>query len=299
MHGWPTANHAVHDADVVIAVGTRLSDRLTGNRDRYAHDKRIIHIDIDPAEIAKNVSTDIGIAGDIRTILGLLTADAEPNDISEWWNEIHAWQEKFAYRYAEDKLTVPWAMRQISNLTLDKQCIYVTDVGQHQMWAAQHIVVNQPRTWITSGGLGTMGFSLPAALGAQLASPDKRVIHIAGDGGMRMTGNELYTIASLGLPIISVVVNNNGLGMIRQLQKVFYEDRYNACRFSHPMDFAMYAGSFGIDSVTVSTQEEFLTAMQDALAQDKARVIVVQVDEDFVDPMAKPKAPINQFVDFK
>lgn len=299
MHGWPTANHAVHDADVVIAVGTRLSDRLTGNRDRYAHDKRIIHIDIDPAEIAKNVSTDIGIAGDIRTILSLLTADAEPNDISDWWDEIHAWQEKFAYRYVQDKLTVPWAMRQISNLTLDKQCIYVTDVGQHQMWAAQHIVVNQPRTWITSGGLGTMGFSLPAALGAQLASPDKRVIHIAGDGGMRMTGNELYTIASLGLPIISVVVNNNGLGMIRQLQKVFYEDRYNACRFPHPMDFAMYAGSFGIDSVTVSTQDEFLTAMQDALVQNKPRVIVVQVDEDFVDPMAKPKAPINQFVDFK
>lgn len=299
MHGWPTANHAVHDADVVIAVGTRLSDRLTGNRDRYAHDKRIIHIDVDPAEIAKNVSTDIGIAGDIRTILGLLTVDVEPNDITAWWDEIHAWQDKFRYRYPEGKLTVPWAMRQISNLTLDKPCIYVTDVGQHQMWAAQHIVVNHPRTWLTSGGLGAMGFSLPAALGAQIARPDKRVIHIAGDGGMRMTGNELYTIASLKLPIISVVVDNNGLGMIRQLQKVFYNDRYCACRFTHPMDFAMYANSFGIDSVTVSTQEEFLSAMKEALAEERPRVIVIRVEEDFVDPMAKPKAPINQFVDFK
>ncbi|MBQ5745720.1 MAG: biosynthetic-type acetolactate synthase large subunit [Selenomonadales bacterium] len=299
MHGWPTANHAVHDADVVIAVGTRLSDRLTGNRDRYARDKRIIHIDIDPAEIAKNVSTDIGIAGDIRTILNLLTVEAEPNDITEWWNEIHAWQEKFRYQYAQDKLTVPWTMRQISNLTLDKDCIYVTDVGQHQMWAAQHIVINHPRTWLTSGGLGAMGFSLPAALGAQLARPDKRVIHIAGDGGMRMTGNELYTIAALKLPIISVVVDNHGLGMIRQLQKVFYNDRYCACRMPHPMDFSMYANSFGIDSVTVSTQAEFLSAMEEALKENAPRVIVVNVEEEFVDPMAKPRAPINQFVDFK
>ena len=299
MHGWPTANHAVHDADVVIAVGTRLSDRLTGNRDRYARDKRIIHIDVDPAEIAKNVSTDIGIAGDIRTILNLLTVEAEPNDITEWWNEIHAWQEKFRYQYGQDKLPVPWTMRQVSNLTLDKDCIYVTDVGQHQMWAAQHIVINHPRTWLTSGGLGAMGFSLPAALGAQLARPDKRVIHIAGDGGMRMTGNELYTIAALRLPIISIVVDNHGLGMIRQLQKVFYNDRYCACRMSHPMDFYMYANSFGIDSVTVSTQEEFLSAMEEALKENVPRVIVVSVDEDFVDPMAKPRAPINQFVDFK
>ena len=144
-----------------------------------------------------------------------------------------------------------------------------------------------------------MGFSLPAALGAQLARPDKRVIHIAGDGGMRMTGNELYTIAALKLPIISIVVDNHGLGMIRQLQKVFYNDRYCACRMPHPMDFAMYANSFGIDSVTVSSQEGFLAAMQDALAQSAPRVIVVNVDEEFVDPMAKPRAPINQFVDFK
>ncbi len=299
MHGWPTANHAVHDSDVLIAIGTRLSDRLTGNRDRYSRDKTIIHIDVDPAEIAKNVSTDIGIAGDIRTILSLLSIDAETGDLSDWWNDIHAWQKKFAYRYAEGEFTVPWVMRNISNLTKDKPYIYVTDVGQHQMWAAQHIVINEPRTWLTSGGLGAMGFSLPAALGAQMAVPDKRVIHIAGDGGMRMTGNELYTIATHGQPIISIVINNMGLGMIRQLQKVFYRDRYCACRFKHPMDFAMYANSFGVDSISVSTQEEFLDAMKIAMAENKPRVIVVNVAEEYGDPMAKPRAPINQFVEFK
>ena len=169
------------------------------------------------------------------------------------------------------------------------------------MWAALHLRVEEPRTWLTSGGLGTMGYGLPAAMGAQIAWGDqRRVIHIAGDGGIKMTGSEYYTIARLGLPVLSIIVNNRSLGMIRQLQRVLYDERYIACELDYPMDYAAYAESFGIKAAGVSTQEEFAAALSDALADEThPRVIVMDVWRSFVEPMAKGGARIDEFVDFK
>ena len=179
-------------------------------------------------------------------------------------------------------------MHQIAKATNGKPYAFATDVGQHQMWAALHLRIEEPRTWLTSGGLGTMGFGLPAAMGAQIAY------------GIKMTGNEYYTIARLGLPVISLIVDNTSLGMIRQLQKVMYKERYIACEFDYQMDFVAYAQSFGIQAEAVSTQEEFAQALQKALADtDHPRVIVLKVWRSFVEPMIKGNARINEFVEFK
>lgn len=297
LHGLEAANHAVYEADVIIAVGSRFSDRLTGNRDKYIKGTNVIHIDIDPAEIDKNVMSSIGLAGDMKMILHMLT-DAEINlDNTDWWAMIHTWQEKYTFHYEDTYLNLPWVMHCIAEQTKDMDTIFVTDVGQHQMWAAQHLVINQPRSWISSGGLGTMGFGLPAAIGAQFAQTGKRILHLAGDGGIKMTGSEYYTIAAEKLPIISIIINNSSLGMIRQLQHVFYQDRYSACLLDHPMDFAAYAKSFGISSVAVDTNQAFSKALQDALASDTPQVIVVNVTKEYVSPMAQAGAAINQFVD--
>jgi acetolactate synthase, large subunit, biosynthetic type len=301
MHGEKAANYAIGAADLVIALGSRFADRQTGNLSKYTANRKFIHIDIDPAEIDKNVGSSIGLAGDMRVILNLLMRQEPKDDLAAWWQQIHTWQEKFDYDYHVDRLTVPWALNQVAQMTTGKPYAYATDVGQHQMWAALHLRVEEPRTWLTSGGLGTMGYGLPAAMGAQIAWGDRRrVIHIAGDGGIKMTGNEYYTIARLGLPVISIIANNRSLGMIRQLQKVLYKERYIACELDHEMDYVKYAESFGIKAVRVSTQEEFAAALSKAL-EDRAhpRVIVMDVWRSFVEPMAKGGARIDEFVDFK
>ena len=301
MHGEKAANYAIGAADLVIALGSRFADRQTGNLSKYTANRKFIHIDIDPAEIDKNVGSSIGLAGDMRVILNLLMRQEPKDDLTAWWQQIHTWQEKFDYDYHVDRLTVPWALNQVAQMTTGKPYAYATDVGQHQMWAALHLRVEEPRTWLTSGGLGTMGYGLPAAMGAQIAWGDRRrVIHIAGDGGIKMTGNEYYTIARLGLPVISIIANNRSLGMIRQLQKVLYKERYIACELDHEMDYVKYAESFGIKAVRVSTQEEFAAALSKAL-EDRThpRVIVMDVWRSFVEPMAKGGARIDEFVDFK
>ena len=299
MHGEKAANYAIGAADLVIALGSRFADRQTGNLSKYTANRKFIHID--PAEIDKNVGISIGLAGDMRVILNLLMRQEPKDDLAAWWQQIHTWQEKFDYDYHVDRLTVPWALNQVAQMTTGKPYAYATDVGQHQMWAALHLRVEEPRTWLTSGGLGTMGYGLPAAMGAQIAWGDRRrVIHIAGDGGIKMTGNEYYTIARLGLPVISIIANNRSLGMIRQLQKVLYKERYIACELDHEMDYVKYAESFGIKAVRVSTQEEFAAALSKAL-EDRThpRVIVMDVWRSFVEPMAKGGARIDEFVDFK
>jgi len=301
MHGEKAANHAIGAADLVIAIGSRFADRQTGNLSKYTANRKFIHIDIDPAEIDKNVGSSLGLAGDMRTILKLLMRQAPKGELSAWWEQIRAWQEEHDYDYHVGRLTVPWALNQVMQNTRGKAYAYATDVGQHQMWAALHLRVEESRTWLTSGGLGTMGYGLPAAMGAQLAWGDsRRVIHIAGDGGIKMTGNEFYTIARLNLPVLSILVNNRGLGMIRQLQKVLYDERYIACELDHEMDYVKYVESFGIKAVRVSTQEEFAAALRNAL-DDGAhpRVIVMDVWRSFVEPMAKGGARIDEFVDFK
>ena len=301
MHGKKAANHAIAAADLIIAVGSRFGDRQTGNVSKYTRAKKFIHIDIDPAEIDKNIEGSLGLAGDMQVILKLLMRHEANKNRADWWRQIESWQEEYDYDYQVDRLTVPWAMNQIAKKTAGKNFAYATDVGQHQMWAALHLHVEEPRTWFTSGGLGTMGFGLPAAMGAQLAyGKNRRVISVSGDGGIKMTGNEFYTIARLHLPIISLIVNNTSLGMIRQLQKVFYKERYIACELDYQMDYVAYAQSFGIKAEAVSTQEEFAHALAEALDdKENPRVIVLNVWRSFVEPMTKGGANINEFVEFK
>ena len=301
MHGQKAANHAIAAADLVIAIGSRFGDRQTGNLSKYTSGRKFIHIDIDPAEIDKNVENSLGLAGNMKTILKILMRHESASKRVDWWKQIEAWQEEYDYDYQVSRLTVPWAMNQIAKKTAGKKFAFATDVGQHQMWAALHLRIEEPRTWLTSGGLGTMGFGLPAAMGAQIAyGNERRVISVTGDGGIKMTGNEFYTIARLNLPIISLIVNNTSLGMIRQLQKVFYKDRYIACEFDYQMDYVAYAQSFGIKATSVSTQEEFAQSLAKAIEDtDHPRVIVLNVWRSFVEPMIKGGANINEFVDFK
>ncbi len=301
LHGKKAANHAIAASDLVIAIGSRFGDRQTGNISKYTRAKKFIHIDIDPAEIDKNIQGSLGLAGDMQVILKLLMRHEPNKNRADWWRQIESWQEEYDYDYQVNRLTVPWAMNQVAKKTAGKNFAYATDVGQHQMWAALHLHVEEPRTWLTSGGLGTMGFGLPAAMGAQLAyGKNRRVICVTGDGGIKMTGNEYYTIARLKLPIISLIVNNTSLGMIRQLQKVFYKERYIACELDYQMDYVAYAQSFGIKAEAVSTQEDFAHALNKAIEDtDNPRVIVLNVWRSFVEPMTKGGANINEFVEFK
>lgn len=303
MHGTKAANNAVANADLVISLGSRFADRQTGNLDKYTAGTKFIHVDIDPAEIDKNIASSIGLAGNMESILKMLMRREPTVKLDAWWKKIKGWRKEYAYDYNVTRLTVPWAMNHIARATAGKSFAFATDVGQHQMWCALHLKVAEPRTWFTSGGLGTMGFGLPAAMGAQVSyetqGSDRRVIHVAGDGGIKMTGNEYYTIARLNLPIISIIVNNRGLGMIRQLQKVNYKERYIACELDYTMDYAAYARSFGIEADNVDSPEGFAEAFSRAMAERKPHVIVMNIHRSFVEPMIKGGARINEFVDFK
>lgn len=304
MHGKKAANNAIANADLVISLGSRFADRQTGNLDKYTAETKFIHVDIDPAEIDKNIASSIGLAGNMKVILAMLMRREPTQKLDEWWETIHSWKSEYAYDYAVNRLTLPWALNHIARATAGKEFAYATDVGQHQMWCALHLRVEEPRTWFTSGGLGTMGFGLPAAMGAQLAyvnsGSKRRVIHVAGDGGIKMTGNEYYTIARMKLPLISIIVNNRSLGMIRQLQNVYYKERYIACELDYDMDYAGYAKSFGINTFNVSTSDEFAAAFAKSMAEeDRPHVIVVNLHRSFVEPMIKGGAKINEFVDFK
>lgn len=298
MHGGKVANHVVHGADVVIAIGSRFNDRVTGNKFKYAEGKTVIHIDVDPAELDKNVVTHIALAGDVKQLVEILHQRIKPIDGLNWWDKIKEWKEKFKVDYGKDILTAPWMLRHVSEVTAGKPFIFATDVGQHQMWAAQNLNIESPRSWITSGGLGTMGFGLPSAIGAQLAVPDKRVITIVGDGGIKMTGCELFTVRTQNLPLITIVVDNSSLGMVRQLQELFYKERYSASLQTVQMDFVCFAKSFGIEGALATTQEEFIKAFADALESNSPRLIVVKIlTEHLVTPMLVPNSPLDTFMD--
>ena len=310
MHGTIAATGAVQRCDLLVAIGARFDDRVTGKLDAFAPGARVIHIDIDPAEIGKNRQPDVPIVGDVATVLKDLIPEIKREqavhgkpDTSHWWDVINKWREEYPITWDEPtdgSLAPQWVVKQLSDMA-DPNTVWVSGVGQHQMWATQIIEFNKPHSWLSSGGLGTMGFGLPAAMGAQLYyGRDRRVIHVAGDGGIKMTGNEFYTIARLQLPIISLIVNNRSLGMIRQLQKVMYKERYIACELDYPMDYVKYAACFGIEAEAVSTQDEFAEAIRKALEdRDHPRVIVLNVWRSFVEPMTKGGARIDEFVEFK
>jgi len=298
MHGHKVTNHVVHGADVVIAIGSRFNDRVTGNKLKYADGKTVIHIDVDPAELEKNVATHIPLAGDIKQLAETLQQRMHSVNRELWWGVIKAWQQEFKPEPNDDALTAPWMLRHVSTVTAGKPFIFTTDVGQHQMWAAQNLNIDAPRSWITSGGLGTMGFGLPSGIGAQIAVPAKRVITIVGDGGIKMTGCELFTVASQNLPLITIIVDNSSLGMVRQLQQLFYKQRYSASLLAVPVDFVCFAKAFGIEGALATNQEEFIQAFAAAIASNSPRVIVVKIlTEHLVTPMLAPNSPLDTFMD--
>ena len=296
LHGHERANNAVKEADLILAVGSRFNDRVTGERSSYSANKLIIHLDIDPAEVDKNIDSGIGITGDMVATLNALEKAAQPHDLSAWWDKINSWpgmDDDFGDEEA------PKFFKALNPVLKDKDYIITTDVGQHQMWAAQHLKIQFARQWLTSGGLGTMGFGLPAALGAQLARPQSRVISISGDGGFKMTGSELFTIASNNVPVIAIVFNNSGLGMIRQLQTVQFAKRFTACELPGYVDFVKYAAAFGIEGEHADTPEALAQAVTKAWENRKPYLIEVCVNpKNMVLPMVAPGLGINDFVKF-
>lgn len=300
LHGLKAANYAVHGADVLIVTGSRFNDRVTGDRARYADGKTIIHIDIDPAEVHKNVAAAVPLVGEMNTILSELSQAVVPGNIAAWWDSIRDWQATYSLVADSTKLEAAGVMAELNRQLDGQEIIYVTDVGQHQMWAAQNLKVTSPRGFLTSGGLGTMGFGLPAAVGAQLARPDKRIIHIVGDGSLKMTGCELYTVAAERLPIISIVINNNSLGMVRQLQHCFFDKRYSASLLPTPMDFSAFAAAFGIPAAVANTPQEFSQALAAAIERQGASLLVVNIDtEDLVTPMIAPGGAMDCYIDLE
>ena len=294
LHGHERANRAIANADVVLAVGTRFNDRVTGDRDKYSAHKTIIHIDIDPAELNKNIESSIDIAGDMRTILKMLDKGCKSHDIKAWWDTIMTWP-SMDEDYGNN--TAPLFIEALNPLLKGKDYFVATDVGQHQMFTAQHLKVEYARQLITSGGLGTMGFGLPAAMGAKLARPETKVICISGDGGYKMTGSELFTLASNNIPVVSVVFNNSGLGMIRQLQTVQFNKRFMACECPGYVDFVKYAEAFGLEGEHVATPEDFAAAVKRGLDKDHTYVIEVDIDpKDMVVPMVAPGKGVDEFV---
>lgn len=296
LHGLERANNAVYGSDVLLAVGSRFNDRVTGDAKAYTEKKTVIHIDVDPAEIDKNVFAGIGLAGDMHYSLEQLCEKVSGKTPQLWWNTINDWPDS-----AESVrgTTAPYFVQALSEAAQGKDVVFVTDVGQHQMWMAQHIAIEKPRNWITSGGLGCMGFGLPAAMGAQFSRPDSRVICVSGDGGFKMTGNELYTIARNNLPVISIVFNNTGLGMIRQLQQVIFDNRLTACEQPPVLDFVAYAAAFGIKGKKVDNPADFADAVHEALAQDKPMFIEAVIKPtDMVKPMVNVGGGLNSYVKF-
>ncbi len=297
MHGTKTSNYGVSECDLLIAVGVRFSDRVTGNAKKFAKNAKILQFDIDPAEINKNIVTDAHIIGDIKEILLALNQRLEQQDHSEWIEKVMTYKEKYPLKYSECGLSGPFMIEEIYKQT-QGDAIIVTEVGQHQMWAAQFYQYSKPRTLITSGGLGTMGYGLGAAIGAQMANADKQVINIAGDGCFRMNMNEMATAVRQKLPLIQVVVNNHVLGMVRQWQTLFYEQHYSATILNDSVDFVKVAEAMGAIGIRVTTREEFQDALAKALASQMPVLIDCIIDsDDKVWPMVAPGADIAEAFD--
>ena len=294
MHGTKTSNFGVSKCDLLVVVGARFSDRVTGNASKFANNAKILQIDIDPAEIDKNIMTDASIHGDIKEVLELLNERLEQQEHAEWKAQINEYKEKYPLSYHPDVLTGPFVVEEIYRQT-NGDAIITTEVGQHQMWAAQFYKYTKPRTFLTSGGLGTMGYGLGASLGAKTGMPEKTVVNIAGDGCFRMNMNEIATAVRHNIPIIQVVINNHVLGMVRQWQNLFYGQRYSATVLNDAVDFVKLAEAMGAVGIRATTQEEFKEAFSSALAMGRPVVIDCQIDsDDKVWPMVAPGAAISE-----
>lgn len=299
MHGTKTSNFGVSECDLLIAIGARFSDRVTGNANKFAKNAKILHFDIDAAEINKNIHSDASVVGDALEILKRVNAKLEQQDRHEWLEHIHDYEKQYPMAYRKDCLNGPLIMEKIYELTKG-EAIISTDVGQHQMWAAQHYKYKKPRTLLTSGGLGTMGYGLGAAIGAKVGCKDKTVINIAGDGCFRMNMNEVATATRYNIPVIEIIFNNHVLGMVRQWQDLFYGKRYSATVLDDCVDFVKVSEGMGARGYRVQTIEEFEAALKDAMALNIPCVIDCLIDrEDKVFPMVSPGAAISEAFDRK
>jgi acetolactate synthase-1/2/3 large subunit len=297
MHGTRSANYAVTESDLLIAIGARFDDRVTGKLDTFAAQARIIHIDIDPAEIGKNKKVDIPIVGDVRLVLQDMLAKIQKKKAYEsWLARIRGWKEKYPLSYRKDGTLRPqYIIEKLSEL-LKGEGIIVSEVGQNQMWTAQFYCFRKPRTWITSGGLGTMGYGFPAAMGAWFARPDQQVFDIAGDGSFQMNIQELSTVATNRIPVKVAILNNRFLGMVRQWQELFHDRRYSFTELP-PVDFVKVANAYGVDGIKVESVDEVVPALKAAIAADGPFVLDFRVErEENVFPMVPAGAAINEMI---
>lgn len=288
MHGTVYANYAVNEADVVLALGIRFDDRIAGVPKEFCKDATIIHVDIDPAEIGKNKLIDVPIVGDLKHVLNEMNHELTPQTHEEWLERIREWREEYPIRvrpHEGNSLLPQKVIQEIDNI-VKGNAIVVTDVGQHQMWASQFITFSKPNTIITSGGAGTMGFGLPAAIGAQVAQPDKKVVLITGDGGLQMNSQELLLLKAYNIPVKVVIINNGFLGMVRQWQELFNQRRYSFVDLEVNPDFETLAKAYGVQGVTLSTIEELRSQLRDLILSDEPVVINCVVErEENVFPM--------------
>ena len=297
MHGTKTSNFGITEADLLIVVGARFSDRVTGNASKFAKNAKILQLDIDPAEINKNIKVDASIIGDVKVILRKLNARLDPVNHDEWIAHIERMKDMYPLRYDKNLLTGPFIVQTINEVT-GGDAVIVTEVGQHQMWAAQYYQYRQPRTLLTSGGLGTMGYGLGAAIGAKMGCRDKTVINIAGDGCFRMNMNEIATATRYNIPVVEVIVNNHVLGMVRQWQTLFYGKRYSQTILNDSVDFVKIAEAMGAKAYRVTQKEELEPVLREAISLNIPVVIDCQIScDDKVFPMVSPGAPIADAFD--
>jgi len=298
MHGTRTSNFAVSECDLLIAVGARFSDRVIGKVEEFAKAASVLQIDVDPAEINKNIVTTHHLIGDIQEVLKALNSKIENQERPEWYKKIVEWKEKYSLSYCDDGSLKPqYIIEKISEIT-NGDAIITTEVGQNQMWTAQYYQFKKPRTFVSSGGLGTMGFGLGASMGAQIACPDKVVFNISGDGCFRMNCNELATAVEYNIPVIIVVLNNHVLGMVRQWQNVFYGGRFSSTNLGgRTTDFVKLAEAFGAAGYNITKKEEVEDTIRKAIAEKRPVVINCEIDKDEkVLPMIPPGAPISEVI---
>lgn len=297
MHGTKTSNFGVSECDLLVALGARFSDRVVGNPGKFALNAKVLHLDIDAAEINKNIRTDASIVGDLKEILTILNHRMSQMEHKEWIQHIQDMKGKYPLSYDKSGLSCPYIMEELDRVT-GGEAIVTTDVGQHQMWAAQYYKYSKPRTFLSSGGLGTMGYGLGACIGAKMGKPEKICVNIAGDGCFRMNMNEMATASRYNIPIIQIVINNHVLGMVRQWQTLFYDHRYSQTVLNDKVDFCKVAEGLGCEAIKVMKKEEVAPAMEKAIAL-KAPVLIECVipEDDKVFPMVPAGAPISEAFD--
>ncbi len=297
MHGTRYANYATGETDLLIAVGARFDDRVTGELDLYATNARVIHIDIDPAEIGKNVEVDIPIVGDVKNILKELIPMVHEKKEGKWQKQLEEWKKEYPLEYDNpgEEIKPQYIMQEIYKLTRG-EAIITTEVGQNQMWAAQYYKYSIPRSFITSGGLGTMGYGFPASIGVKMGNPDRDVVLIAGDGSLQMNIQELATLSTYKVPVKIIVLNNNSLGMVRQWQEIFFEKRYSATVIKNP-DFVKIAEAYGVEAASIERKSEVKDALQELMDSDGPFLLEVKIPtEENVFPMVPPGAGIVDMI---